>query len=292
MHPLYKKHIKNGTAVVKLIAINVAIFIVIAIVQVSFGLMKFEGGDAIQNFLGLSSKWSFLYRAWTPLTYMFVQANFLHLLFNMLILYFSGNMFLFFFKPKQLVSVYILGGLSGALIYMIAFSVIPLYSSLGNSILIGASASVMAILFGLAGYRPNIEVRLFGILPLKLVYLAIAIFVIDFLNLLSSNAGGHVAHIGGAIFGYAFGTFMLRGTDITRWLYKIFDNIAALTKRKPSSKIKEGNTFKNREEAYRANLKKKLREEELDTILDKIKESGYNSLSKDEKRKLFDSSNN
>jgi len=146
-----------------------------------------------------------LTRLWTPITYMFVHEGFLHLLFNMLWLYWFGKIFLQYFSGRSLGSLYVLGGLAGALLYIVAFNTIPYYVNMGNGWMIGASAAVMAIVMGTAFYRPDLQLYLFLLGPIKIVYIAIFAFVLDFLSLgNASNPGGHVAHIGGALLGYLF----------------------------------------------------------------------------------------
>lgn len=159
---------------------------------------------------------------------------------------------------------------------------------MGHMPLIGASASVMAIVFGVAFYRPSASIRLILIGEVKIVYVAIFFFIVDFFALSSTNAGGHVAHIGGAALGYLFATQYSKGKDITRWVTRMIDWAANVSKPKPKTKMKV--KFKKRAEEYEYNERKNGDQEMLDQILDKIKASGYSSLSKDEKKQLFEAS--
>ena len=154
--------------------------------------------------------------------------------------------------------------------------------------MIGASASVMAIIFAAAFYRPDAEVSLFMLFRIKVVYIAIFMFILDFISLDSNNSGGHVAHIGGAIVGYIFAKQYLKGKDITRWINKIIDRIVNLTK--PADKKKMKVKYKKREADYDSHQRKNNETEEIDRILDKIKSSGYSSLNAEEKKRLFDAS--
>ncbi len=282
-----KQRFRQKDVLIQLILINVAIFAFLGIFNVITKLFKLDFFDVL-SYIGVSSSIPALIKFWTPFTYMFVHQDFLHILFNMLLLYWFGQMFLQYFNPKILGSLYVLGGLAGAAIYILAFNTIPLYVDMGHVPMIGASASVMAIVFGVAFFRPNASMRLLLLGEVKIVYIVIFFFVMDFFALGSSaNAGGHVAHIGGALVGYLFALQYGKGRDITRWMTRIIDFFANITKpRQKKMKVK----FKKREEAYNYNERKNDEQEVIDEILDKIKASGYASLSKNEKQRLFEAS--
>lgn len=282
-----KQRFRQKDVLVQLILINVAIFAFLGIFNVITKLFKLDFFD-ILSYIGVSSSIPSLVKFWTPFTYMFVHQDFLHILFNMLLLYWFGQMFLQYFNPKVLGSLYVLGGLAGAAIYILAFNTIPLYVDMPHVPMIGASASVTAIIFGVAFFRPNASMRLLLLGEVKIVYIAIFFFIMDFFALgSSSNAGGHVAHIGGALVGYLFASQYGKGRDITKWMTRIIDFFANITKPRPTKmKVK----FKKREEAYTYNERKNDEQEVIDEILDKIKASGYASLSKNEKQRLFEAS--
>lgn len=284
-----KSRFSQKDLLIQLIIINIVVFVLLAIVKVITILFQLDSVDLI-SYIGVSSNVSELVKFWTPFTYMFVHQDFLHILFNMLLLYWFGQMFLSYFNPKTLGSLYILGGLAGALLYIIAFNTIPYYVAQPHVPMIGASASVMAIIFGVACYRPNLSIRLLLIGEVKIIYVAIFFFIMDFFALASINAGGHVAHIGGAILGYIFAVRYQKGKDITRWVTKIIDSLVSFKLPKPNKKAKMDVKFSKREKDYEYNDRKNNQQEEIDRILDKIKASGYTSLSKEEKQKLFDAS--
>lgn len=281
-----KSRFRQKDLLVQLILINIAVFVIVNAFRIVATLFKLESFDLI-SYIGVSSSLSMLVKFWTPFTYMFVHENLWHIFFNMLLLYWFGQIFLSYFNPKILGSLYVLGGLSGALLYIIAFNTIPFYMDMGHVPMIGASASVMAIIFAVSFYRPNTTIRLILIGEVKIVYIALFFFVLDFFALDSiNNVGGHVAHIGGAALGYLFAIRYQKGKDITRWITRGIDGIANISKPKPKMKVK----FKKREEEYTYNERKNNDQEILDHILDKIKASGYSSLSKDEKQRLFEAS--
>ncbi|MDR0824388.1 MAG: rhomboid family intramembrane serine protease [Prevotella sp.] len=291
-----KYRFKQKDILIQLIIINVAVFLILTAIGLVCTLFKLDGIDPVK-YIGVPADINlFLKYPWTLFTYMFVHQTIWHILFNMLMLFWFGQIFLSYFSPKNLGSLYILGGLAGAVIYIIAFNLIPYYidintshTALGHPLsMIGASASVMAIIFAVAFYKPNTEVSLFMVFRLKIVYIAIFLFIIDFISLDKSNSGGHVAHIGGAIIGYIFAKQYLKGKDITRWINKIIDLIVNLTK--PGSPKKMKVKYKKRDDDYQYNQHCKNETEEIDHILDKIKASGYSSLSSEEKKRLFDAS--
>lgn len=281
-----KTRFRQKDILIQLIIINVSIFLLLAIITLVSKLFKLSP-FYILDYIGVSSDpLSVIKRPWTLLTYMFVHVDFIHILLNMLFLYWFGQIFLNYFNAKNLGSLYVLGGLAGAVLYILAFNTVPYYIDMGNVPMIGASASTTAIMFAAAFYNPKAEVNLFFVLRIKIIYIAIAIFIIDFISLGDdSNPGGHVAHIGGAILGYIYARQYLKGKDITRWVSRIIDWGANLFKPKPPKmKVK----YKRKETDYEYNERRKNETEEIDRILDKIKASGYSSLTQNEKKRLFD----
>lgn len=285
-----KYRYKNGDVLVKFLFINIVVFLVIKVIKVFFTLFNVYAFDLI-TFLGVPSALSpLLHRFWTPFTYMFVHEQFWHLLFNMLWLYWFGRIFLQYFSGRTLGSLYVLGGLGGAFLYVVAFNTVPYFIDLGPNWMIGASAAVMAIVMGAAFYRPNVHLNLFLLGQVRIVYIAVAVFLLDFLSLGSgTNEGGHVAHIGGAIIGYIFATQYKKGRDITGWVSKMLDGLANLTKpRRKKSRLKV--QYRRAETDMEYNERKHSEQAEIDAILDKLKQSGYSNLSPEEKKRLFDAS--
>ncbi|MBD8387972.1 rhomboid family intramembrane serine protease [Dysgonomonas sp. BGC7] len=290
---IYSNNIKpillRKDILIRLIVINVCVFLLLALLNIA-KLFDIDITDTAVRYIAVPAQIDILLsRFWTVFTYMFVHENFLHILFNMLMLYWFGRIFLSYFSAKNLSSLYILGGLAGAALYILSFNTIPALIRMNDAPMIGASASVMAIIFAVAFYKPNLEIGLLLLGRIKIIYVAIALFALDFIGLGSlSNPGGHIAHIGGAILGYIYAKQYLRGKDITKWLNKIIDLIVNLLK--PSLKKPMKVKYKKRETDYEYNQRTKSESEEIDRILDKIKASGYTSLSSDEKKRLFDAS--
>ncbi len=281
----YRFH--SGSIHTKFIYINVGIFLFIRITAVVLILFNIKDLPLLSYLQMPSSPLGLLHKPWTIITYMFTHYDFLHILFNMLWLYWFGYIFLRFFMPRQLGGVYILGGIMGAILFLLAYNIFPYFQTVAsNSALIGASASVMAIVFAVSFYKKDYEINLLLIGRIKLIYLALITLLIDILSITSANAGGHIAHLGGALFGIWFASRMKVGKDLTAPLNRLIDKIVNIGKRKPKMKV----TYKRAETDYEYNARKNKENTDIDSILDKLKRSGYESLSAEEKRKLFDAS--
>lgn len=279
-----------------LIYINLIFFVVIQLVKV---FLFFNAGGDVEfiSWLAIPSDMQMLtHRPWTVITYMFTHENFLHLLFNLLAFYWFGKIFLQYLSQRQLLGIYILGGIAGAIFYVAAFNLIPVFAPLTSvSLALGASASVMAVVFAVATLVPNQEVYLMFFGKVKFKYIAIAFVFIDIVSIPLSNAGGHIAHLGGALLGFIFVINYKKGTDITIWISRFLYGIKELFVRKKDIKITCRNKDKTRNNRSESdmdyNARKKAEQDAIDKILDKIAQSGYPSLSADEKEKLFKVSN-
>lgn len=282
-----KRTFQSGSILTKLIYINVGVFLIIRLASLFFTLFKGDELSLLQYLQMPSSPEELLYHPWTVITYMFTHFDFLHILFNMLWLYWFGGLFLSFFNERQLGGLYVLGGIAGAILFMLAYNTIPYFQDVASSsYLMGASASVMAIVFAISFYRKDLEIVLFLIGRIKLIYLALFTFIIDLLAITSDNAGGHIAHIGGALLGIIFAYYFKKGIDLTAPMNRMIDWVVNLGKRKPQMRV----TYKRAETDYDYNARKHRENVDLDAILDKLKRSGYESLSSEEKKKLFDAS--
>lgn len=282
-----KRSFRSGSILTKLIYLNVGLFILIKLAGVVLLLFNVNSSFLLSYLELPSSPVLFLYIPWTVISYMFTHYEVLHILFNMLWLYWFGKLFLNFFTPRQLGGVYLLGGITGAVFFMLAYNLFPYFRMVAPySSLIGASASVMAIVFAVSFYRKDLEINLLFIGRVKLIYLAVFTFLIDLLAITSQNAGGHIAHLGGALFGIWFASRMRIGKDLTAPMNRILDKIINLGKPKRKMHV----SYRRSETDQEYNARKHAESEQLDIILDKLKRSGYNSLSAEEKKKLFDAS--
>ena len=215
---------------------------------------------------------------------MFVHKDIWHILFNMLWLYWFGRIFLEYLDQRKLVAVYLLGGISGALVYILSFNIFPAFTGVvAESVAIGASASVMAIVIAIAAYVPDYTVQLFLFGRIKIKYMALAIFVLTSVMDFSVNSGGKLAHIGGAFFGYFYTINLRQGRDIGKGFNKIIDFFVTIFK--PRKKLKV--THKKAATDYEFNKIKSEHQARINSILDKISKGGYDSLTKEEKEILF-----
>ena len=282
-----KYNFKQGNILSKLIYINVGLFLIIRLFALICTLFSIDGGGLLLFLQVPSSPELLLYRPWTLITYMFTHFDFLHILFNMLWLYWFGGLFLTFFSERQLGGLYLIGGIAGALLYIVSYNLFPYFSeAAAYSTLMGASASVMAIVFAVSFYKKDMEISLFIIGRIKLIYLALFTFVVDLLAITSDNAGGHIAHIGGALVGIVYALQIVKGKDLTVPLNRVIDFFVNISRRKPKMKV----THRRKENDRDYNARKQSEQVVIDAILDKLKRSGYESLSESEKKQLFDAS--
>ena len=200
-----KETFRRGNTFIRLIYINVGIFVIGTLISVVLQLFNLSAAGIFDLFALPASLHRFIIQPWSLLTYMFMHAGFLHILFNMLWLYRFGSLFLYFFSGKHLRGVYVLGGICGVLFYMAAYNIFPYFSEvLPHATLVGASASVLAIVAATAYREPNYRVQLFLFGAVRLKYLALIVIGTDLLFITSNNAGGHIAHLGGALAGLWF----------------------------------------------------------------------------------------
>ncbi len=297
-----KNSFKHGTAVAKLIYINLGVFILVKLIYVFYFLFSPSLGDIqgkslyfqqnILTYLMLPASLSkLLFRPWTLVSYMFLHFEFLHILMNLLWLFWFGRIFLHYLTEKQLFTTYILGGLAGAFLFILAYNVFPgLVQHVPYAQALGASASITAIVISISFYAPNYTVYIPFIGPVKIKYIAIFFLVLDLLQIASSNAGGHIAHLGGAIYGYLFAMQLKRGRDLGKGFSRIADSLAVLFRQQPKMKVSYKKQAKYMDDMD-YNRSKAEYQKEIDRILDKIAKSGYESLTKSEKETLFKMSN-
>lgn len=270
----------GGTMLMKLVYINIAVFLLLRIGAMFIGVW---GGDAqhlLLQWVELPSDPALLLvRPWTLLTYMFAQYDILHILFNMLWLYWFGQYFLILGTQRQLLAIYVYGGLGGALLYLLAM---PVISGAVIGYLTGASAAVLAIVVATAWRMPDYKVGLLFFGEVALKWIATVAVAISLFNISGDNAGGNVAHIGGAAVGAVWAIALGHGRDLTKPFCRMMDKLVNLTRRTAAGRPRRRSVGPKARTAS---------DNELNAILDKIRRSGYASLTKTERQKLFDYSN-
>jgi membrane associated rhomboid family serine protease len=282
----------QGDYLVRLLYLNIGVFVLYSISNAFITLFTGQMGllpRLADDLLALpSDPFKLIVRPWTLLTYMFTHFSFRHILFNMLILYFSGKMLMEYLGERRMLALYIYGGLGGGLLYIILYNLSPI---LGQGSMVGASAGTIAVLVAGALYLPNMPVRLWGIFEVKYWMLAAGIVLLDILSLTGSNAGGHIAHLGGAIVAFFFIRSMRNGHEWNVYLFQVIDTVRntlySRSRKRKGFKFGERNYTKYEEVKKSKPTASDSDTAKMDAILDKIKEKGYDSLSKEEKAYLF-----
>ncbi len=281
---------KNGNSIIRLIYLNAVVYLALQLVYIVLMLFKQSNG-VILPWLALPAEPSeILTRPWTLISYMFLHEQFFHILFNMISLFWFGKIFLYEYSERQFVGLYVMGGLAGAAMYIAFYNIFPLfYDVKEHSLLLGASGAVMALIAASAMRFPNMELRFLLIGNVKLKYIAIVSVLISVFGITGNNAGGEIAHLGGALFGYFFVVSLHKGRDLTKWINGLIDFLHDLfVKPRAKSYKKSAKSSGTRMTDAEFNMNKAQNMREIDRILDKIKKSGYESLNDDEKRKLFE----
>lgn len=284
----FKQSFKRYSVVQRLIVINVAIFLIMFVGDAFLRLLNIFSEPIVsftQTWFALpASPAKFITRPWSLITYQFLHGGIFHILFNMLWLFFMGRLFAEYLGEKKLLAVYFMGGILGAVFFIIAYNLFPFFKDAAPfAFVVGASASVLAVSVACATLLPDYPVALFvPTFVLKLKYIALFQIAIDLLSVSGNNAGGSIAHLGGAFFGFIFIKQLQRGNDISAWLVKVIDTVATLFK---PSKVKVVHKRQTVDEKFNTN--KKNKQQEVDQILDKISKSGYSSLTSNEKEILF-----
>lgn len=276
---------------VQLIIINVVVFVVVGLITVIATLSEFGSfADVFSKQFSIPSNFGlFLSRPWTLITYAFQHGGFMHILFNMLALYWFGQLFVEYLGSDKLVALYLLGAIVGAVFYLLAFNLIPFYQKTfpGNLELVGASAAIDAIVVAAATLLPDYTFYLLLLGPVRIKWIALVTVVLSLLGTIESNAGGNIAHLGGALMGFVYIKQLQAGVNWGGWITVTLDWFKGLFSSKPKVKV----SYRKAEPTQpKANEAGKASQEEIDRILDKISDRGYESLSKEEKEKLFNAS--
>ncbi|WP_203292927.1 rhomboid family protein [Luteirhabdus pelagi] len=280
---------KTANVAIKLIVINVAIFLVVSLL--SF-VLDVNTTTLTRWFVLPEELGELILQPWSIITYSFLHAGFWHIFWNMLWLYFMSRFILNLFSEKRFLTIYLLGAICGGLLYIAAYNVFPVFEG-SRGYLLGASAAVRAIVIFIAAYTPHAKIRIF-VFNIKLWHIGAFVVLSDLIQLpTSGNAGGLIAHLGGAILGYAYAVQLKKGNDIGRWFESLMDTVQgwfAPRKKRPFKTVHR--THAQTKNTYRPQKEDKSdHQKKVDAILDKIGKSGYDSLTKEEKDFLFKAGN-
>lgn len=267
----------------KLILINVVCFVLPMLIKTVLFLFNISSTNFI-NWFELSASWIDLpTKPWSIITYSFLHSGFFHLFWNMYLLFFSSKLFLNLFPSNTFFNVYFLGVVVGGITFILSYTFFPVFQN-SSPVMIGASAGVMAVFIFMSTYSPDLEIRLI-LFNVKLRYLGIAFLLLDIVQIPYGNAGGHLAHLGGAILGFYYVKQLKNGKDIGKPFKNFIDKIINIFRRKPKMR-----TVYKREKSQKINKKVSdagEKQKRIDRILDKISISGYESLTQAEKDFLF-----
>ncbi len=252
----------------KIILFNITLYLLPFVLKTVLFLFNIKGLSIVNWFTIDATLSEFILKPWSILTYGFIHGSFSHIFWNMLILYYFGNILKNIFGEKLILNLFLSGIVAGGLTYLISYNLFPVFKGV-NSVMIGASAGVMSILFFLAAYDPQYRIRII-FFDIKILYIALFLFFYDIIQIPLNNSGGHIAHIGGALWGYYYSVKYNNGSDLVNSILSYFKKN---TNKKPSVKSKTDN--------------KSFNQDKIDEILDKISDSGYDSLTKSEKEYLF-----
>ena len=275
-----KEHIQKASVVDKFIYINLSVFVVAFILN-TFAFLNASQSNFIINYFALNKNYSeFIYKPYTFITYGFLHIGFIHILFNLITLYFLGNLFLNFFSSKKFITYYILGSIFGGTLFILSYQYFPVFKN-SNGVLLGASAGISALLVGLATLTPNYEINLRFIGYVKIWILTAIYITLTVVLIPNGNAGGQISHIGGAITGFILTKYFANNSFIKK-NYKSKSNLKTVYKAKEKS-----DDF-----GMSAHQKKIIKQRKIDSILDKISKSGYESLNKEERDFLTNANHN
>jgi membrane associated rhomboid family serine protease len=278
-----KLQYKMGGIVTQLIFWNAALFV---FPWLFFALLSLLGVNIdYLHYVSLSSDAALLlWKPWSLLSYAFFHSGIMHIVFNMIVLNFSGRLFMTFFTSKQLLGLYVLSAIFAGICYILVFYILNI-----NAPIVGASAAIMAILVATTTYYPLMDLRLLIIGNVKLWHVTAVIIIIDLMQLRSENMGGHISHLSGAFFGFIFIKLLQNGTDLSVGVSRVITFFANLFKKNTSTPFKKvhKNYSKPVEKTVSKIVTKDKSQQQIDEILDKISQSGYDSLTKEEKEFLF-----
>ena len=282
---------RPNNGLIQLIIINIAVFVVLGVLYVVCTLTGTEPLFiwVFQQFTIPAPFVEFVTRPWTLLSYAFAHSltNPLHIIINLLVLYWFGRVFVEYLGSRRLINLYVLGAIAGGVTYLLAYNIVPFYANRAAvfSGMVGASAAVFAISVAIATHLPDYRFFMLFFGPVKIKYLVAIYIFFSFLGSIGQNAGGNLAHLGGALMGYLYAVQLRRGHEWGRFVMGFVDLLVGFFR--PSPKIKVSHRNRPTKGGNRGSL---VPQEEIDAILDKIAEKGYESLSREEKDKLFNAS--
>ncbi len=289
---------KSENALVKIILINTAVFLVLLLSKIILTLSQSSGIYLlILDQLQLpASTTAFLHKPWTLITYFFTHEDIFHILFNMLFLYWFGRLVDEYLGAKRVIALYFLGGIVGGVIYMVIYNLLPFFQpNVQTAQMLGASAAAFSVAVGASTLLPNYTFNLIFLGPIRIKFIALFYIILSLAQTVGPNAGGNLAHLGGALVGYLFIKLLQNGTDLGKPIYAVMNGWSGLFRKRPSMQVtyREKQVYRSTNVYTSGSSSATIEmpdQTEIDMILDKISKSGYESLTKEEKQKLFKAS--
>ncbi len=288
---------KPNNTLVQLILVNTVVFLVLLLAKV--GLQMAQNMNVYyfirEQMMLPGNVGDFLHKPWTLFTYFFMHEEIFHILYNMLFLYWFGRLIDEYLGNRRLIGLYIMGGLAGGVLYLAMYSLVPYFHDHADTArMLGASAAAFSVAVGAATLLPNYTFHLFLIGAVRIKYIVLFFIILSFAQSAGPNAGGNLAHLGGALMGFCYVKLLQNGTDLGRPIYWIADGWSNLLKPKPPVKVsyRQRSSASTQAGSYLATTGAATAvstpdQDEVDMILDKISRSGYESLTREEKQKLF-----
>ena len=289
---------KSENALVKIILINTAVFLILLLTKIILTLSQSSGIYLlILDQLQLpASTTAFLHKPWTLITYFFTHEDIFHILFNMLFLYWFGRLVDEYLGAKRVIALYFLGGIVGGIIYMVIYNLLPFFQpNVQTAQMLGASAAAFSVAVGASTLLPNYTFNLIFLGPIRIKFIALFYIILSLAQTVGPNAGGNLAHLGGALVGYLFIKLLQNGTDMGKPIYAVMNGWSGLFRKRPSMQVtyREKQVYRSTNVYTSGSSSATIEmpdQTEIDMILDKISKSGYESLTKEEKQKLFKAS--
>ncbi|GAB4036213.1 rhomboid family intramembrane serine protease [Spirosoma jeollabukense] len=287
---------KPNNTLVQLILINTVVFLVLLIAKVSLTMAERSGLYIImeEQLMMPGEVNAFLHKPWTLITYFFTHNDILHILYNMLFLYWFGKLIDEYLGNRRLIGLYIMGGIAGGLVFLAMYNLVPYFQNRDTVPMLGASAAAFSVAVGAATLLPNYTFHLLFFGPVRIKYIVFFFIVLSIAQSAGANAGGNLAHLGGALMGFTYVKLLQNGTDLGRPIYWLADGWNNLFRPKPAVKVsyRQRSSTSAQTSAYATSGSSSSAistpdQDEVDTILDKISRSGYESLTREEKQKLF-----
>lgn len=279
---------RTSEAMKRILLVNLGVFIAVQLV----GLLSGSHALYERTWRGLSASTSWqgiAQRPWSVITYMFLHTAVPHILWNMVVFWTSGLLFENLLGGRRLVANYLLGGMAGLLLCLVAGPWTGWLSGDVDGPVLGASGAVMSVLVGVTAYQPDLPVNVLLIRAVPIKWVTIVLLVLDLVAIRGGdNTGGHLTHIGGALYGFLSANQMKHGRDWNLAVGNALARLGSLFSGKRTGRMRVAKRPRSHvlaDEQY--NVARRDRQARVDAILDKISKSGYDSLSREEREFLF-----